>query len=281
MAGNRKLPFGYVMQMGVICINEQEADIVRTIYERYATGASYRQLTEDLNTQEVPYSDPEKPWNKNMVARILSYQLYVGNGAYPAIIAETVYRQAAHAKPSRTLDLKQTAKPIRKLAVCAECGSRLELGANRYGWARWNCPTCNVFTADATTPRITNDLKAILTAIRKSPEMVRAPQDKDPIKESALAQAEQQFEMSLDYEEFDEEKAKDLALALATARFEAIGSEDYETMRIHNILSQTKAMVELDVELLRQITTAVLIHPDGAVSLKLKNGQIIERSHSK
>ena len=70
-------------------------------------------------------------------------------------------------------------------------------------------------------------------------------------------------------------KAK--SISLASARFNALGSEDYETMRIQYILTRTEQNGGLDIELLRQITSAILIHPNGAVSLKLKNGQIIEK----
>ena len=51
-------------------------------------------------------------------------------------------------------------------------------------------------------------------------------------------------------------------------------------MRIQYILARSEQADGLDVELLRQITAAVLIHPSGAVSLELKNGQTTGRSDS-
>ena len=71
-----------------------------------------------------------------------------------------------------------------------------------------------------------------------------------------------------------------MALSLAAARFNARGSEDYETMRIRYILASAEQHDGLDIVLLRQITSAILIYPTGAVSLKLKNSQITERSDS-
>lgn len=58
---NRKLPFGYKMQRGKIHIHEQEADIVREVYAEYTAGASYQQLARNLNSRQLPYSDPAKP----------------------------------------------------------------------------------------------------------------------------------------------------------------------------------------------------------------------------
>ena len=91
-------------------------------------------------------------------------------------------------------------------------------------------------------------------------------------------QLQKEFNEAIQCDEFDESATKAKAFSLAAARFNALGSEDYETMRIQYILARAEQSDGLDVELLRQITSAILIHPSGAVSLKLKNGQIIERS---
>ena len=84
----------------------------------------------------------------------------------------------------------------------------------------------------------------------------------------------------MDKPEFDESAATAMALSRAAARFNALGSEDYETMRIRYILASAEQHDGLDIVLLRQITSAILIYPTGAVSLKLKNSQIVERSDS-
>ena len=68
--GNRKLPFGYKMVMGEIVIHPQEAQAVQGIYARYLAGASFNDITDHLKEKGPPY-DADKPWNKNMVVRIL------------------------------------------------------------------------------------------------------------------------------------------------------------------------------------------------------------------
>jgi len=67
--GNRKQPFGYKIELGEIVPQPQEAETVRSIYLQYLAGASFKQLAEQLQTEEVPF-DVGKPWNKTMVARI-------------------------------------------------------------------------------------------------------------------------------------------------------------------------------------------------------------------
>lgn len=61
---NRKLPFGYEMQRGIVCVKAAEAAIVKEIYAAYIRGISYRQITDSLNVQAVPYNEPGSPGTK-------------------------------------------------------------------------------------------------------------------------------------------------------------------------------------------------------------------------
>ena len=95
--GNRKLPFGYKMVMGEIVVHPQEAQAVQGIYARYLAGASFNDITDHLKEKGPPY-DADKPWNKNMVARILEDNRYAGTERFPAILS-AVPRSAAQGVP--------------------------------------------------------------------------------------------------------------------------------------------------------------------------------------
>ena len=275
---NRKLPFGYEMQRGIVCVKTAEAAIVKEIYAAYIRGISYSQITDSLNAQAVPYNEPGKSWNKNMVARVLSNELYTGNETYPAILSEGEYRRAASAKPATGASLDTRAKTTRQLARCAVCGSALALSGNKYGWARWNCPSCNALSADAVMPDTVDAVSYILTAMVRNPELIQAPPQAKQSMQGIPEQLGSEFNLAIQAEEFNESAARAKAISLAAARFDALGSEDYETMRIQYILAKTEQNGGLDTALLRQITSAILIHPTGEISLKLKNGQIMKRS---
>ncbi len=118
---NRMLPFGYCIQNGLIQTAEPEANVVRTIFQRYAEGLSYGRLAEELNGQGIPYASGKR-WNKHMVARILRDERYIGGPTYPQIVAPECFRLAKAAKP----DVSGTAEcgeitEIRKLARCSLC----------------------------------------------------------------------------------------------------------------------------------------------------------------
>ena len=87
MGSNRKRPFGYRMELGESVLHPAEAETVRWIYDSYLAGASYNALVDKLQERGIPY-DGDKPWNKNMAARILADRRYTGEGGFPSIIAK-------------------------------------------------------------------------------------------------------------------------------------------------------------------------------------------------
>ncbi|MFB0920082.1 MAG: recombinase family protein [Oscillospiraceae bacterium] len=98
MAENRRIPYGYQIQNGAITLHSEETEIVRRIYRDYVSGKSYKAIADMLTAEGVRYM-PEKPqWNKNMVARILLNESYMGTQKYPVIVEEALYKAADTAK---------------------------------------------------------------------------------------------------------------------------------------------------------------------------------------
>lgn len=267
---NRTLPFGYCINGGKVCVVEAEAEIVRMIFTGYAEGHSYNDLTGWLNGQSTPYL-PGKPWNKNAVARILQDNRYQGNDTYPPILTAENF---GCRKPSAAGCLNQPqVKDIRVLARCSVCGEPVR----RERKNSWRCPHCMASAVPTTDQQLMADVSNLLQELCSHPNIVSIPESEDD-KAPNILTAENEFAHELEAAEFNESAAKAKALSLAAARFDALGSEDYETTRIRCILTRTELSVELDTTLLRQITSAILICPTGEVSLKLKNGQTVERS---
>ena len=268
--GKRKLPFGYHIRDGQIQIKENEAQVVRMIFDHYTAGMSYSSLTDKLNGQDIPYI-PGKPWNKNMLARVLQDERYMGGAEYPQIITPESFQYAKAAKPdtSGTTDRAEI-KDIRILARCGLCHSPMR----RERKDRWQCPQCMDSPTGIKDGHLILCVDRLLRRLHEKPETV-APSPAVPVNDEAIQRAQDDFTHELDKPEFDENAATAKAIALASARFNAIGSADYETMRLQYILRNSKPQDGLDTGLLRQIASAILIYPNGAVSLELKNSQII------
>lgn len=79
----------------------------------------------------------------------------------------------------------------------------------------------------------------------------------------------------MEQEQFDDALARRLVVELAQARLASIGSEDYETKRIQQLLELSLENGKSYTELLLKITSAILIPISGEVGLLLKNGQTI------
>ena len=118
---NRKQPFGYKICRGKPVIYETEADIVRQIFKAYLSGASYSTITDMLHGQAVSY-DEGKPWNKNMIARILGDKRYIENDVYPQIISAADFSIVQRQREART---KVCAKTEAQKALSKLCSVQL------------------------------------------------------------------------------------------------------------------------------------------------------------
>ena len=78
----------------------------------------------------------------------------------------------------------------------------------------------------------------------------------------------------LEQQPIDEEHAKSLILKAAAEQYEALGDEKYETIRLRRLFTSAE---EMTAELLRCAVAEVEV-VQCQVRLRLKNGQIIERS---
>ena len=116
MGGNRKRPFGYRMEFGEVVLHPAEAETVRWIYDSYLAGASYNALVDKLRERGISY-DGDKPWNKNMAARILADRRYTGEGGFPSIIPEGQFHMVQVRRQERTMPCQKSPaqKELRKL----------------------------------------------------------------------------------------------------------------------------------------------------------------------
>lgn len=109
MGTKRKLPFGYKMESGRIAVDTAESHWVTHLFSRYNMGVSVQELANFMNDTAVRY-DPNKPWNKNMVARILGRYAVSGRKWIPGFGGRFGF-------------LEHGGKTKEKSSCCAEDGS--------------------------------------------------------------------------------------------------------------------------------------------------------------
>lgn len=247
MGSNRKQPFGYKMELGQIVIHPEEAAAVRYLFREYNQGKSFRDLTNAMVDWGIPY-DGDKPWNKNMIARILADGRYTGSPPYPLLIPFALFGAVTEKRVKRAAPIQQS--PAQKLL-------------------RQKC-SCKV------SPEIEAEVLALLNKLIRSPSMLHSPCAPSGNTPAVTAQ-EATVDGLLRQLPVDEDQAEKASFALAAARYEALGSEEYETQRLQRLFQEQEIMDELDPELVRQSVHTVTVDGNGTVKIRLKNNQIIGR----
>lgn len=246
MAGNRKLPFGYRMERGTVVVHPEEAALVRNIFRQYILGASYRELVDNLRDQDVSY-DQDKLWNKNMVARILENRKYVGLSGWPPIITAEQFEWAGEKRSSKANPtLKTDAQKVLRRLSGGNCIKGLE-----------------------------HTVLCLLNQLITDPKQICTPQA-PPSNLSRIAALQLALTQELEQQSADEDTAKQLAMELASARYEAISDQEYETERLRRLVQKHTPMQELNADLLRSAVKTIQTH-GKKIRIYLKNGQIYER----
>lgn len=244
MAGNRKLPFGYRMELGKIVVHPKEAETVTYIFQQYILGASYKELVEHLREQDVPY-DEGKLWNKNMVARILENRKYTGQPGWPLIIDTDTFERANEKRSSKVSppQLTDAQKALRRLSG----GSGAE---------------------------VEQTVLHLLNLLIAEPRQIIAPQP-IPSNPTRVSKLWSDLGRELEQQPINEDAAKRLAMELASAQYEEIGSQKYETERLRRLFQRQSPMQSLDAEVLRNAVSRIYVH-GKKVKIRLKNGQVVE-----
>ena len=250
MSSNRKQPFGYKMELGQIVVHPEEAAAVQYLFQEYNQGKSFRELTKAMREWGIPY-DGDKPWNKNMIARILADGRYTGLPPYPLLVPLGLFGAVTEKRGKRAAPIQQS--PAQKIL-------------------RQKC-SCKV------SPEIESEVLVLLNKLIQTPSLIQspnAPSGNTPA-ETAL---EATVEDLLHLLPVDEDRATKAVFDLAAARYAAIGSEKYETHRLIRLFRGQEIMGKLNEELIRQSVQTITVEGNGAVKIKLKNSQIIRRENT-
>lgn len=246
--GKRKLPFGYAMENGDVKAAPNESDCVMWIYTTYQAGASLQEIASELNARASVHYDTDKPWNKNMVDRILQDQRYSGDAIYPEIVSEVLYHAVQRRRAERRGVSKQTEaqKMIRILG-----GGKAEetLEAN---------------------------ILAAMSHLIRNPDAVQPPESKPP-DHTHHFRTQRELESVMNQQPIGEDRAAELIRARAEAAYDMIGDDEYETDRLRRIFQQAEPIEELSAEMLRKTVSCISVEIKR-VTLILKNNQTIEVS---
>ena len=240
--GNRKLPFGYRMQMGEIVRSEPEAKAVQDIFLQYTLGASLKEIAEQMSKTGPTYGEG-KSWNKNMVARILENPKYTGTDSYPRLVDIKLFEAAVEKRQTKQRLPERTPAQKALKRVCSK----------------------------SPTLEIEQQVWHLLGRLAEQPERITQP---ERTSKPTHTNTQAELDEVLNTQPLDEDAARSLICKLAQEQYDDIGNEEYETERLRRLFTAFECTAELNAALLQSTVSAVLVTRQ-AVRLQLKNGQII------
>ena len=200
-----------------------------------------------MNGYGVHY-DSVKPWNKNMIARILQDCRYTGAGGFSKIIDSSVYQRSEEKRRKKaTAPEKTDAQKILR----RKCGCRI-------------------------TAHMEHEVLYLLNHLAAHPEQIATPHPpRAPLQR--LNELKSELDELIHQLPVDEERAWEVLQKTVVVMYEAMDPREYETLRMRRVFQKEEPRSELDANLIAANISAVMVDRNGNVKIRLKNDQIIER----
>ncbi len=276
---NVTIPFGYSMRDGSIVVKDTEKAVVDRIYSDYLTGISPDRIATALNSAGIAYRNA-RCWNKNTVYRVLDDDRYRGTDEYPPILcAETWNAAAAKRKQNSCPYMDAGFRVIRKKMACSECAGKLTRNWKRNKGIWWECPTCGIHTGTIEDAAIRRQVVAKLDELCQNHNLIQCPRQSEPIDLECI-RLEREFERMASDPAAKLSELDSLIQQITQLQYKNIDPKGclFATEQIRLALDKLQPGQCKNKEweaLFKQIVSKVLMDKNGAIQLKLKNGQIL------
>ena len=276
MSKNRRIPFGYMMQNGIITTNPAEVLAVLTIFSEYMVGKSLENIAINM---KIPYSE-DKIWNKNMVKRVLENEKYLGTNVYPQLICEEVFKKVNERKSAKATSLciiPDELREIRNLTVCKECGKRLF----RTKAELWDCRNheCRPFLFKMADEMLTGAILNILNTVIANPVLIEAVATvSEYIPTSEIRCKQSEIDRAIDNGTKTAEEIRNDILRLAELKYKHCTYSDVnqKTELLKSLIDSRNQLNTLDIGLLRSCVKRITVSHSCVIEAEFINGVIIK-----
>lgn len=170
-----QMPYGYYCANGNVFINEEQATIVKKIFELYLNGYGQFKIAKWLNENSIPtYKGIIGGWQSFQVAHILKNYKYIGknywNGnlydaEFPSILSDELFykvntRVAEQGEKHRYRGDNFSQYFLLELLYCGECGSPMRIKVN-HEWGgkkvkKYTCRSASQYRKGCTFSKLFN-----------------------------------------------------------------------------------------------------------------------------
>lgn len=282
---NRRFPYGYEMQNGLIVICLKEADTVKQIFSQYLNGKNLKNIAERLTENQIEFLPGEYGWNKSRIKRMIEDERYIGDDTYPAIIDKDIFQKANFEKNSRRTNISPVVTAEKKLlthkVICADCGRRLfhNTDSRLKNSEKWFCKNedCK-FSVYMTVAELEHEITEILNLLISTPNFTEYEETDIQAEPSLeIIRMENEIERQFESIDFDKNEIQNMILQCATKKYDAYKGVRHITDRLKADFENRSPLSAFNTDLFERTVSAVIIDKNKKVSLKLKNGKIIRK----
>lgn len=282
---NRRVPYGYEMQNGVIVIHLKEANIVKQIFNQYLNGENLKNIAERLTENQIEFLPGEYYWNKSRIKRMIEDKRYIGGDNYPAIIDKDTFQRANVEKNNRIRNINPVITAEKKLltnkVICSNCGRRLfhNTDSRLKNSEKWFCKNedCK-FSVHMTVAELEHEITEILNLLISQPKLVEY-EETDTSAEASIEiiRMENEIERQLESIDFNKNKIQNMILQCVAKKYDAYKGVRHITDRLKADFEKSSPLSAFNAELFDRTVSAITIDKDKKVCLKLKNNKIIRK----
>jgi len=276
MGKNRTIPFGYMMQNGIITTNPAEVLTVLTIFSEYMVGKRLESIAINM---KVPYSE-DKIWNKNMVKRVLENEKYLCTDGYPQLISEEIFKAVNERKSAKATSLcilPDELQDVRNLTVCKKCGKKLF----RTKAELWDCRNkdCRSYLFKLTDEMLTGAILNIMNTVIANPTLIEAEAAvSEYIPTSDIRCKQSEIDRAIDNSTKTAEEIRNNILRLAELKYKHCTYSDVnqKTELLKSLIANRDQLNTLDIGLLRSCVKRITVSHSCVIEAEFINGVIIE-----
>lgn len=282
---NRRFPYGYEMQNGVIVIHLKEANIVKQIFNQYLNGENLKNIAERLTENHIEFMPGEYNWNKSRIKRMIEDKRYIGGDNYPAIIDKDTFQRANVEKNNRIRNINPVITAEKKLlthrVICSNCRRRLfhHTDNSLKNSEKWFCKNedCQ-FSVYMTVAEIEHEITKILNLLISQPKLVEYEETNIHTEPSLeIIRMENEIERQFESIDFDKNEIQNMILQCAAKKYDAYKGVRHITDRLKADFEKSSPLSAFTAELFDRTVSAITIDKDKKVCLKLKNNKIIRK----
>ncbi len=282
---NRRFPYGYEMQNGLIVICLKEADTVKQIFSQYLNGKNLKNIAERLTENQIEFLPGEYGWNKSRIKRMIEDERYIGDNTYPAIIDKDIFQKANFEKNSRRTNISPVVTAEKKLlthkVICTDCRRRLfhNTDSRLKNSEKWFCKNedCK-FSVYMTVAELEHEITEILNLLISTPKFTEYEETDIQAEPSLeIIRMENEIERQFESIDFDKNEIQNMILQCATKKYDAYKGVRHITDRLKADFENRSPLSAFNTDLFERTVSAVIIDKNKKVSLKLKNGKIIRK----